>query len=341
MATPAVADPPRPPVDWRRASEGIQMAGFAVFLLLNTTGLLPWSFWIDAVALWPVLLMSAGLRMAVDRTRAPWLQLLSPALVIGAMAWLAFAQKPIVPVRDWQQVSVARPANATRYALEGSLLGARYAVTTTSVAPGILAEGRMASRRGTARLDAPVDGTTAEVRVQGPRRGGPFLWMPGASDQWELRVTDALPVTVKLGGAMSRLTLDLSAGLLEHGAVEGVFLGTDLRLPRPERDTEFRIGGVFNAVTVSVPEGTPVRVHGPGLPFNLVDRGVRGTGPGYDVNVGGIFSAATVETRRDDTPARAPARAPSPVAAPAAGAESVPASRPPAEKPPAEAPAPR
>ncbi len=234
MATPAVADPPRPPVDWRRASEGIQMAGFAVFLLLNTTGLLPWSFWIDAVALWPVLLMSAGLRMAVDRTRAPWLQLLSPALVIGAMAWLAFAQKPIVPVRDWQQVSVARPANATRYALEGSLLGARYAVTTTSVAPGILAEGRMASRRGTARLDAPVDGTTAEVRVQGPRRGGPFLWMPGASDQWDLRVDGRRCRSRSSSAARCLASTSTSPAVrLEHGAVEGVFLGTDLRLPRP------------------------------------------------------------------------------------------------------------
>ena len=36
-------------------------------------------------------------------------------------------------------------------------------------------------------------------------------------------------------------------------------------------------------MTISVPEGTPVRVHGPGLPFNIVDRGSTGTGPGYDV----------------------------------------------------------
>ena len=30
-----------PRADWAKAAEGIQLAGFAVFLLLNTTGVLP------------------------------------------------------------------------------------------------------------------------------------------------------------------------------------------------------------------------------------------------------------------------------------------------------------
>ena len=335
MCTPAVADR-RPPADWRRATDGIQLAGFAVFLLLNTTGALPWSFWLDAIALWPVLVMSAGLRMAVDRTRAPWLQLLSPVLVLGAMSWLAFsAHRPVVSARDWNTVSVARAEGIDRVRLEGQLFGTRFAAAAAPVAPGALVEGRMASRRGTARLDAPVDGTTAELRVEGPRRGGPWLWAPGASDQWDLRLDESLPLTVKLGGAMSRVDLDLSGGRLEHVAVEGAFMGTDLRLPRPERDTEVRIAGVFNAVTISVPEGTPVRVHGPGLPFNLVERRARGSGPGYDVNLSGIFSAATVETRRGAPSPPASSRPGAPGGSPApSGAASAPAPRPPAEAPP-------
>ena len=310
MGTPAAE--PRPAADWHRATDGIQLAGFAVFLLLNTTGVLPWSFWLDAIALWPVLVMSAGLRMAVDRTRAPWLQLLSPVLVLGALAWLAlYGQRPVVAARDWSAVSVARAEGVERLRLEGQLLGTRLVAAAAPTASGSLVEGRMASRRGTARILAPVDGTTAEVRVEGPRKGGPFLWMPGASDHWDLRLDASLPITVALGGAMSRVVLDLTAGRLERGSVEGVFLGTDLKLPRPERDTEVRIRGVFNALTISVPEGTPVRVHGPGLPFNLVDRGTKGKGPGYDVNVGGIFTAATVHTRAGEAVA---AEAPTPPA---------------------------
>ena len=67
-----------PKADWKRAADGIGMAGIAVFLLLNTTGVLPWSFWIDAIALWPLLIMSAGIKIAFEKTRAPWLVLLGP-----------------------------------------------------------------------------------------------------------------------------------------------------------------------------------------------------------------------------------------------------------------------
>src|SRR5512134_4003116 len=147
MGTPAVAGS-RPPADWRRATDGIQLAGFAVFLLLNTTGVLPWSFWLDAIALWPVLIMAAGLRMAVDHTRAPWLQLLSPVLILGALTGLAFyGQRPVVAARDWSGVSLPRPAGVQRLRLEGTLLGTRLAAAAGApTAPGALVDGRVASR---------------------------------------------------------------------------------------------------------------------------------------------------------------------------------------------------
>jgi hypothetical protein len=98
------------------------------------------------------------------------------------------------------------------------------------------------------------------------------------------------------------------------------------------------MNGVFNSLSLSVPEGTPVRVHGPGLPFNAVDRGVRGAEgrPGYDVNVQGIFSAVEVRTdpalSREPPPVVRPADAPAPV--PPAAPPLPSPSRPPAEAPP-------
>ena len=88
-----------------------------------------------------------------------------------------------------------------------------------------------------------------------------------------------------------------------------------------------------------MPEGTPVRVHGPGLPFNAVDRGVRGAGgrPGYDVSVQGVFSAVDVITDRTispEPPAAPAVPAVSPVP-PVPPLSSAPASPPPAEAPPA------
>ena len=95
------------------------------------------------------------------------------------------------------------------------------------------------------------------------------------------------------------------------------------------------MNGVFQSLNLVVPEGTPVRVHGPGLPFNARSRGVRGLEgrPGYDVKVHGIFHAVEVRTDRTISPEPPPLPAsPSPGAAPA---PSLAPERPPAEAPPA------
>ncbi len=52
--------------------------------------------------------------------------------------------------------------------------------------------------------------------------------------------------------------------------------GTRPAAARARQAGGIKLGGVFNSLTLTVPEGTPVHVHGAGLPFNAVDRGVPG-----------------------------------------------------------------
>jgi hypothetical protein len=93
------------------------------------------------------------------------------------------------------------------------------------------------------------------------------------------------------------------------------------------------MNGVFQSLDLVVPEGTPVRVHGPGLPFNAASRGVRGVEgrPGYDVQVHGIFHAIEVRTDRAISPEPPPLPASPPAPASPPGSTD----RPPAEAPPA------
>src|SRR5512134_281411 len=145
MGTPAVAGS-RPPADWRRATDGIQLAGFAVFLLLNTTGVLPWSFWLDAISLWPVLIVAAGLKIAVEKTPFPWLMLFGPVIVLGSLGWLASGQRPEAPLGPWEPTSVAREAGTERLAFEASLAGARLRLAAADDLPeGRLVDGRAIS----------------------------------------------------------------------------------------------------------------------------------------------------------------------------------------------------
>ncbi len=331
----ATPGPGRTKADWARAAEGIQMAGLAVFLLLNTVGYLPWSFWLDAIALWPLLVMSWGIRIAFDRTRVPWIVLVGPVLVLGGLAWLASGARPGPPPGPWEPAVADRPAGVERVELDANLAGARLSVATaTDVPAGRLVDGRSIAGREATRLEADQDGSEARVHLRGEHHGVVFL--PRAREHWDLRLPAELPLRVRVRGAGVGGRLDLTAGAVEGVRTEGVFIGLQARLPAPRQDTEIRMNGVFNSLNLAVPEGTPVRVHGAGLPFNAVDRGVKGVPgrPGYDVQVQGIFSAVDVRTDRTISPDPPPLPAsPTPAAAPAPSV--APSARPPAEAPPA------
>jgi hypothetical protein len=323
------SDAAGPRADWAKAAEGIQLAGVAVFLLLNTTGVLPWSFWLDAISLWPVLIMSAGVKIAFEKSRAPWLLLLGPVLVLGSLAWLASGNRPQAPAGPWEEAFLARPEGTRSVDLEAALVGSRLRfISATDLPTGRLVGGRSVGRSEKTRLDVRAEDGVAEVRLDGGKRN--LVFLPRAREGWELRLPAELPLDLRIRGAGVGGELDLAAGSKVAFRTEGVFIRVAARLPAPREQTEIRMNGVFNALTLSVPAGTPVRVHGPGLPFNAVDRGVRGAEgrPGYDVHVQGVFSAVEVITDRSISyePPAAPAVAPVPPA---------PASPPPAEAPPA------
>jgi hypothetical protein len=313
----AKTDASQPPaIDWSRAAEGIQMAGFGSFLFLNTTGVLPWSFWLDAVVYWPVLLVVAGLRMVVDRSRAPWLVLLGPVVILGTLGWVAWGSRPEVPPAHWTRQSARRGEGVTHWILQTSGAGTRLDLKARPLDPGLLAEGRSASRDDRARLQLQEDGQAATVRL-GVRWHGVVLAVPGPRDRWELSVTDALPMALAVDGAMIRGAADLERGRLTSARVGGVFIALDLRLPRPAETVDLRMGGVFNALHITVPPGTPVRVRTDGGPFNVVHResAATGEGPGYDVKIDGIFNNVTTDQTeaepKSESP-RPPAEAPPP-----------------------------
>jgi hypothetical protein len=113
---------------------------------------------------------------------------------------------------------------------------------------------------------------------------------------------------------------------------------------------EIRLQGAFSDYDVIVPEGTPVRHHGPGFPINFVSKGPATDGisdeePGYQVIIEGAFTMLDIEEGPAPEggwpPLPEPAEAPDadvptealPVEAPAEGE-----SRPPAEDPDGAAP---
>ena len=300
----APGDVEREGADWPKAAEGIQLAGLALFLLLNTTGVLPWSFWLDAISLWPLLVMSAGIKIAFEKSRARWLVLLGPVIVLGGLGWLASGRRPEAPAGPWEAQVASRPEGTRSVDFEAGLVGAKLRLAlATDLPANLLVDGRSIANRERTRLDSRAEEGVARVRIDSGKKHG-MVFLPRPRERWDLRLPADLPLSLRIKGAGVGGDLDLTAGLVVSVQTDGVFIGVAARLPAPREQTEIRMNGVFNSLNLSVPDGTPVRVHGPGLPFNAVDRGVRGTEgrPGYDVRVQGIFSAVEVRTDRSISP---------------------------------------
>ncbi len=164
MTEPATTAPDeyrRPPVDWGRAAEGIQLAGFAVFLLLNTTGVLPWSFWLDAIALWPVLIMSAG---SQDRVRedARAMAAADRPRPRPRLARLG-GERLEARRRDGPWTQQTRRGRRARRAssCEAELFGARLQVDTAELDPALLVDGSLGRQHGERRLETHADGEQA------------------------------------------------------------------------------------------------------------------------------------------------------------------------------------
>ncbi|MBE0447670.1 MAG: hypothetical protein IBX64_06175 [Actinobacteria bacterium] len=71
-----------PPFDIPRLFSGIFIGTVGVILLYNTLGIVPFSFWLDLITLWPVLLIAVGLAILGRVTHSKVISALPPVIII-------------------------------------------------------------------------------------------------------------------------------------------------------------------------------------------------------------------------------------------------------------------
>lgn len=271
--------------------------GVGVFLLLNTTGAVPWGFWLELVALWPVALIALGVRLLFDRSRLPAAVLLSPLILLATMTWVA-ARGPHHHQAVGRRVTLAaeRPDQVRRWTLDGRVA---YGELNLHVQPG-LHDALLAGEAIAARTSRPVrlypGDESARVVVGGPARtrilafGLPRIrW-----SRWDIAIAPDLPVDVDLRLALADGKIDLVGVEVTSLGLEGAFNDVELRLGVPVRDVRLDLEGAFNSFTLVVPPSVPIRLYTDGF-LNTARGGRGGTGPGYRVRLDGAFNQIDVE----------------------------------------------
>jgi len=294
-------------IAWRRLASGLYFIGFGVLLLLTTQGFLPWSFWLEALAYWPVLLIALGIRVLFERSAAPWGVLLSPVVVLGTLAWMA-RQPPVAPEPpgEWVTQTAAAPDGIDAWRLDARLALARLDLQARHLEPGLLVSGRSASREDRARVRVERHGDEGRVRIDA-RREGPMLLVRRNRQLWELDLASEPRLTFDLDGAFLEGRIDLTGASVERVALEGAFNDLALHLPVPGRTVRLTVNGAFNRVRVVVPAGTPVRARAAGalVRFERGEVPREADAPGYDLRFEGFLSEVSLETARGAVPLEA------------------------------------
>jgi len=72
-----------------RLSEGVGTVLLGLILLGNTTGYIGWEMWLTALALWPVLLVAAGIGVLGRASGQAWVRACAPVIIWAALLYAA------------------------------------------------------------------------------------------------------------------------------------------------------------------------------------------------------------------------------------------------------------
>ncbi len=266
----------------------IIVVGLGVLLLLGNLGMLQWNVWETLFKLWPVLLIGAGLDMAIGRRStlgSLFVAIVMIAVLVGAAVYIA---SPLPLGQELTGERVSQSLQGARSAQVDVRVGASLLRVGGGAPAGQLLEGTVQleqSERAIVNSTMDNDVLKYTLRVEGRRFG-----VPGPNRDWvsDLRLTGSVPVVLRLGlGAgeaivdlremkIDSLDLDVGAGTATVTVPAGASLTANLKVAVGE-------------LVVRVPRGAALRVVGRGGLANLSLPGGRDsfgrsqyTSAGYD-----------------------------------------------------------
>ncbi len=274
----------------------IVLIGGGLLLLLASLGTLPEDAGWRLLALWPLLLVLAGIELLIPHivrgAAVPAVTLvLVGAIAIGAFAFaVAGPRTASGPYTRFESTSAA--AGRTEGTVTIETAGAQ--VTIRSADLGTQLYSAKIDYRGAAPRFSYADG---DIRIASPTNTIPFNW---SSQQTvvDLTLSTSTGWDVVINGAGTSATIDLADTKLKSLTLNGVGGSVGLNAGAPDGIVAIRLSGVGTGLDMKVPAGTDYRVTADGLGTSI---GGSAQTPGwasafdrYDVSVDGIGAHATV-----------------------------------------------
>ena len=259
----------------RRAYKGLSFGTtlicLGVVLLLNTTGTLAWGVWFDLARLWPLLLISLGLRLIFVNTPLHPLSLIGPALIVAATVWVtttydASAARPFHDMSAAGHVELDCPATAGKGSQRFDLNFAAGELNLILEAPSagpVQAAPTPAGMHGTLSYTGHEPRHSCDssggLRLSQARYAEDFHFITPFSDRdrrWDARLTTTAPVDFDADLAATWGDLDLRAVSVSGASLDAAASKITLHLGPPTGRVSVRVRGAAANLDLLVPAGT-------------------------------------------------------------------------------------
>ena len=246
---------------YKGISFGTTLIAVGVVLLLNTMGQLGWSVWLDLIRLWPVLLISIGLRLIFVTTWLHPVSLAGPLLVVLTVVWVTATHSDRAAATEaWLQSPETIPLDCpapidskeSRISVKFAAGEIRLISEPAGSGPGL---------KGTLRYEGlepkRACAASGDLRLGRAGRHGRVVVLPPFTrvrNEWEARMASSSPVDLDLEIAAAYSEIDLRHMKLKDVDLDLAASSATVRLGPPGGRVPVRIHGAVASLDLILPE---------------------------------------------------------------------------------------
>jgi hypothetical protein len=247
-----------------RIRNGVILISVGVVFLLNNLGHVPWAVWFRILSLWPIILVALGIELIFKRTRLAFLTILSPLLLMAAILGPAYFQNVGL-------TGVYRATETYQYA-EDLDTSVTKATAIIQLRAGNLKVSSETERLVSADLDywkrRPIttseysgfdSSATVEIRDKDREWRG-WSWRAWGAKDWDIRLTNRVPLNLRIYGQATEAELDLSDLRITNISLETKAGNFEIKLG----DLVDQVNGTIDSdacrLHLVIPEGTGLRI---------------------------------------------------------------------------------
>lgn len=282
-----------------RIRDGAILLSAGVVLLLNTADYLAWSVWFKIFSLWPVALIAIGIELLFKKSRLAFVALLSPLLFfVAILGPVLFYGSDFGEMRRGSGTyHLSRDLDSAFTEMDASIrLNAGNLYVSSGRGKLISAELEYCSRKPllVSKQEGKNQPVTFEITDKdrtwfSGRLGKRWFVRSSRKKDWEVKLTDQIPVTLNLYLKAGEADLDFSDLKVQECELDIRDSETDIKIGEMLDEVALGIRSRSSKVSLSIPEGTGLRIENhtnlSSVSFSWFTLEEKGDGyqtPGYD-----------------------------------------------------------